>query len=118
LRQPKYRSFSKAIDALLSRTRAAGKASIRKQAPDPDNANIITKILSDPANRGSKYICTGAWWYGGDDGCVGATAAAIRALGFSAEISDTVVTEEDVNGYDSRGEDEDANVGSGTAGRA
>jgi hypothetical protein len=57
--------------------------SIRKQAPDPDNAKVITTLLRGPANRG-----------------VSATAAAIRALGFSAEISDTVVTEEGVCGND------------------
>jgi hypothetical protein len=118
LRQPKYRSFGNAIDALLSRTQAAGKVSIRKLAPDPDNAKAITKILSDPTNRASQYICTGAWWYGGDDGCVGATAAAIRALGFSPEISDTVVTEEGVSGNDSWDEDDDANVVYMTSGRA
>ncbi len=114
LRQPKYRSFGKAIDALLSRTRAVGKVSIRKPAPDPDNAKVITRLLSDPANRGRKYLCTGAWWYGGDDGCVGATAAAIRALGLPVEISETVVTEEDASGFDSWDEEEDANVGNGT----
>jgi hypothetical protein len=72
----------------------------------------------DPANRCSKYICTGAWWCGADDGCVGATAAAIRALGFPVGISDTVVTEEGVIDYDSWGEGDDATVGSGTGSRA
>jgi hypothetical protein len=62
LRRPKYRSFGNAIDALLSRIKEAGRVSIRKQAPDPDNAKVISKILSEPANRGSEYICTGAWW--------------------------------------------------------
>ena len=117
LRRPKYRSFGNAIDALLSRTRAAGNVSIRKLAPDPENAKAITKLLSEPANRGSEYICTGAWWYGGDDGCVGATAAAIRAMDSPAAISDTVVTEEGVSAYDSWDEsaNENADVGSKTA---